>query len=56
MLHRQGCGLLCAIQGGRGLLRTALEATAALDSPEQPAPLPVQHRRDQNPVSFLAEA
>ena len=38
------------------LLRTALEATAALDSPEQPAPLPVQHRRDQNPVPFLAEA
>ena len=37
-------------------LRGALEATAALDSQEQPAPLPVQHRRDQNPVPFLSEA
>ena len=37
-------------------LRGALEATAALDGQEQPAPLPVQHRRDQNPVPFLSEA
>ena len=37
-------------------LRGALEATAALDSQEQPVPLPVQHRRDQNPVPFLSEA
>ena len=33
-------------------LRQALETTAALDGPAQGAPLPVQHRRDQDPEAF----
>ena len=33
-------------------LRTALEETAALVGDRQPAPLPVQNRRDQDPVHF----
>ena len=35
-------------------LRTALEQTAALDGDRQPEPLPVRHRYDQNPASFIA--
>jgi len=34
--------------------RQALEATAALDGPEQPELLPEQHRFDQDPRPFLA--
>ena len=34
-------------------LRTALESTAALDSDRQSEPIPVRHRYDQNPASFL---
>jgi glutathione S-transferase len=33
-------------------LRQALETTAALDGSAQGAPLPVQHRRDQDPEAF----
>ncbi len=33
-------------------LRTALEFTAGLDSDIQPKPLPIRHRRDQNPLNF----
>ncbi len=33
-------------------LRQALENTAALDGDRQSEPIPVRHRRDQNPVSF----
>jgi glutathione S-transferase len=33
-------------------LRSALEATAALAGDDQPPPIPVQHRRDQNPANF----
>lgn len=33
-------------------LRQALESTAALDGPAQGPPLPVQHRRDQDPLAF----
>lgn len=33
-------------------LRTALEATAALAGDEQGPPIPVKHRRDQNPAEF----
>lgn len=33
-------------------LRTALEATAALDGDRQSEPIPVRHRYDQNPVNF----
>ncbi len=33
-------------------LRNALEYTASLISERQPEPLPVRHRRDQNPVNF----
>ncbi len=33
-------------------LRTALEQTAALVGDAQGAPIPVNHRRDQNPVNF----
>lgn len=33
-------------------LRTALEATAALVSARQGPPIPVRHRRDQNPADF----
>jgi glutathione S-transferase len=35
-------------------LRAALEATAALVGDKQPDPLPVNHRRDQNPINFAA--
>lgn len=35
-------------------LRGALEATAALVGEGQPEPIPVNHRRDQNPRSFAA--
>jgi glutathione S-transferase len=35
-------------------LRTALEETAALVGDRQPAPLPVQNRRDQDPINFAA--
>jgi glutathione S-transferase len=34
-------------------LRQALERTAALDGPEQPDSLPLQHRFDQDPRPFL---
>ncbi|HIK46886.1 MAG TPA: glutathione S-transferase family protein [Leptolyngbyaceae cyanobacterium M65_K2018_010] len=37
-------------------LREALEATAALGGEGQPDPLPVQHRRDQDPANFAAGA
>jgi glutathione S-transferase len=37
-------------------LRTALEATAALAGDGQPDPLPVNHRRDQNPANFAEPA
>ncbi|MBE9221404.1 glutathione S-transferase family protein [Cyanobacterium stanieri LEGE 03274] len=33
-------------------LRQALEYTASLDSNIQPEPLPIRHRRDQNPLNF----
>jgi glutathione S-transferase len=33
-------------------LRTVLEATAALAGSAQPEPLPVRHRRDQDPANF----
>jgi glutathione S-transferase len=33
-------------------LRSALEATAALDGDRQGSSIPVQHRRDQNPADF----
>jgi glutathione S-transferase len=33
-------------------LRTALEATAALAGDRQGTPIPLQHRRDQNPANF----
>lgn len=35
-------------------LRTALETTAALVGMNQGDPLPVQHRRDQNPANFVS--
>jgi len=35
-------------------LRTALEETAALVGDRQPTPLPVQNRRDQDPIHFAA--
>ncbi len=35
------------------LLRQALEATAQLDGPGQPKPLPVRDRFDQDPRPFL---
>lgn len=35
-------------------LREALEATAALVGDRQPEPLPVNHRRDQDPANFAA--
>jgi glutathione S-transferase len=35
-------------------LREALEATAALVGEAQPDPLPIRHRRDQDPVNFAA--
>jgi glutathione S-transferase len=35
-------------------LRRALEVTAALDGEQRGAPLPVQHRRDQDPARFQA--
>jgi glutathione S-transferase len=34
-------------------LRAALEATAALVGDRQGPPLPVRHRRDQDPVNFV---
>jgi glutathione S-transferase len=34
-------------------LRTALEGTAALAGDRQSPPLPIKHRRDQNPVNFV---
>lgn len=34
-------------------LRTALEATAALSGDREPEPLPLSHRRDQDPARFL---
>ena len=34
-------------------LRTALEETAAIDGDRQSEPIPVRHRYDQNPASFL---
>ncbi|MCC0175787.1 glutathione S-transferase family protein [Waterburya agarophytonicola K14] len=37
-------------------LRTALEETAALDGDRQSAAIPVRHRYDQNPASFLASS
>ena len=37
-------------------LRAALEATAALAGPQQGPPIPVQHRRDQDPRPFRARA
>lgn len=40
-------------------LRTSLEATAALDPQDpaaQPDPLPIRHRRDQDPQPFLSPA
>jgi glutathione S-transferase len=37
-------------------LREALEATAALDGDVQPEPLPVKHRRDQDPANFAVGA
>jgi glutathione S-transferase len=36
-------------------LRTSLEATAALVGDAQGSPIPVNHRRDQNPVDFASE-
>ena len=38
------------------LMRSALETTAALVGDQQGPELPVQHRRDQNPVPFLQVA
>ncbi|NEO84186.1 MAG: glutathione S-transferase family protein [Spirulina sp. SIO3F2] len=35
-------------------LRTALEATAALVSDRQGPPIPVRHRRDQDPANFVS--
>lgn len=35
-------------------LRESLEATAALAGDAQPDPIPVNHRRDQNPLAFAA--
>ncbi|MEB3293934.1 MAG: glutathione S-transferase family protein [Synechococcales bacterium] len=35
-------------------LRTALETTAALVGAEQGTPIPVQHRRDQDPANFVS--
>lgn len=37
-------------------LRQALEATARVDGPDQGPPLPVQHRRDQDPQPFVLAA
>jgi glutathione S-transferase len=34
-------------------LRTALESTAALAGDRQSPPLPIKHRRDQNPANFV---
>jgi len=34
-------------------LRTSLEKTAALAGDRQSPPLPVQHRRDQDPINFI---
>jgi glutathione S-transferase len=36
-------------------MRTALEATAALVGDAQGVPIPVQHRRDQNPIAFAID-
>jgi glutathione S-transferase len=36
-------------------LRTSLEATAALVGDAQGSPIPINHRRDQNPVDFASE-
>ncbi|MBM5806546.1 MAG: glutathione S-transferase [Cyanobacteria bacterium M_surface_10_m2_179] len=38
------------------LMRSALESTAALAGDQQGPPLPVQHRRDQNPEPFVQAA
>jgi glutathione S-transferase len=35
-------------------LRESLETTAALAGDGQPEPIPVNHRRDQNPLAFAA--
>ncbi|MGB3191463.1 MAG: glutathione S-transferase, partial [Limnoraphis sp.] len=35
-------------------LREALEETAALVGVSQGSPIPVQHRRDQDPVNFAS--
>lgn len=37
-------------------LRESLEKTASLDSEEQGEPIPVRHRRDQNPANFVKVA
>jgi glutathione S-transferase len=37
-------------------MRTALETTAALAGDQQGPQLPLQHRRDQNPLPFLQAA
>lgn len=37
-------------------LKEALEKTAALDGDRQGPPIPVRHRRDQNPAGFAAQA
>jgi glutathione S-transferase len=37
-------------------LRAALEYTAALAGDNQPSPLPIQHRRDQDPANFVSSA
>ena len=34
-------------------LRQALEATACIDGPDKPQPIPIQNRLDQNPEPFL---
>ncbi len=36
-------------------LRTALEFTAQLQGDSQPEPLPIRHRRDQDPVNFIGK-
>ena len=35
------------------LLRQALERTAAIDGPDQPPPLPIRDRFDQDPTAFV---
>ena len=48
-----GGGTAAAHTAAARLLRQCLEATAALDGPAAPRPLPIRDRYDQDPQAFL---